>query len=303
MSSRNIASFLQILNSGAQGAMEGFQQGRQINEQNRQIARQQQQDRNAEIDRYLTQRNQQLQLAMQAGDREGALAAQSDIERLQGTGVRTNLNPWFDRAEAEQRRKAAEQQAEQEAGQFKQANDMLETFLRTKQYGAANNLAQSNNSLRSLYGIGGDRQGPSPLAFAPPPEVPKPQGPIILSEGQIAKDPITGKTIAQGLPKTFAPPKAPDPQVVEEREEKRRERMEANLRKRAEALIPKVIPSQYVDPMDYEQAVANRNAAVETVYNGLLHQAQTKGQTPRKNPPAQPKKPSLVETLKAGGLL
>jgi hypothetical protein len=140
-----------------------------------------------------------------------------------------------------------------------------------------------------------------------PAPAPKPQmGWIPQSDGRKVWGELTPGMVAAPTPKA-----APDPSITEEREARRqeredrkREKMERNFRDQAEKLVPKVVPSSLDLPGDYEQRFADRNAAVEAVYRGLLHQVQTKGQKPKKQTsPAQPKKTSLVETLKAGGLL
>ncbi len=305
MSVRNTASLLQMLASGLQGGMEGYQLGQQWNEQARQRQFEDEQRKQQVEDRKIQQAQGRLSTLAKLveGQRSGHWDADFSSQAWQQMGyapITTTVQ--VPRAEKEY------------VGQVEASRKdpaMLGPMPAVKGYKTVHDpkevsLFDTIKPAPKLHEIAGslvDSTGKVVYQAPPKQTEAKPRTPVRTVDTGSTVEVYFSDGTKEVRAKTAAPKAAPDPADLEERQAKKQERLEANLRKRAEALIPEVIPTRLMDQATFEQLVRQRNAAVETVYNGLLHQAQTKGQRPKQTFPAKPKKSSLVETLKAGGLL
>ena len=309
MAARNTASLLQMLATGLQGGMEGMQIGQQWNEQARQRALQDQQLAQQAEDRKIQQASNRLSLLakLAEGQREGTWDAAFSNQAWQQAGyapMTTTMQ--VPRPEKEY---VGQVEANRPDPSFVGPMPGVKGF-RTVYDPKEVSIFDSIKQTPKVHQVGGslvDSTGKVVYQAPPKQAEAKPRmGWITQPDGsQTWGELVTG---VKSHPKPTATRQA-DPLVTEERrarlrdrEDKKQERLEANLRKRAEGMVPRPLASHYVIPEEYEQAIASRNDKVEAVYQELLRKAQGKGQAP-KPAPAASKSRSLVDTLKAGGLL
>lgn len=297
-------SLLHLLSGVSQGAANAVQLDRQLQEQARQRKLQDQQLAQQAEDRKIQQASNRLSLLakLAEGQREGTWDAAFSNQAWQQAGyapMTTTMQ--IPRPEKEYVGQVEASRPDPNMLGPMPAVKGFRTVYDPKEVSIFDSIKQTPK----VHQVGGslvDSTGKVVYQAPPKQAETKPRTPVRTVDTGATVEVYFSDGTKEVRAKSAAPKAAPDSAEVEEREAKKQERLETNLRKRAESLIPKIIPSHFHDPMEYEQAIANRTAAVESVYNGLLHQAQSKGQKP-KPAPAAPKPRSLMDTLKAGGLL